>query len=228
VTEIDFTDLAQKVRKRLDEVFVEDKGAARGFGEPRGGLAPSLAKAGRLAAALEWKVPRHTVRELAAELRRLQARFPADHHVAPLIKVQLELCRYIEGRHARIDPEAPMLLLKSFDIMMRMAEDPQMPAAEKERATRRVLADYSALKARLSPSRSRAAEAIRPGAAAPAQAAGHRRRAAPCCGSGAASVPKSRAYYLIPASHLKELTRFIEQEVEDLHAAISQLTPRSS
>ncbi len=155
MTEIDFTDLAQKVRKRLDEVFPEDEAAAPGFGGPPAGLAPSLTKAGKLAAALQWEVPRHVIRELATELKRIQTRFPAEKQVALLIKVQLELCRYIGACRTGIDPQAPMLLLKSFHLMVRMAAGSKIPAAVRERATRQVLADYSALKERLVSSQNR-------------------------------------------------------------------------
>ncbi len=227
MTDIDFTDLAQKVRKRLDEVFPEEEIASPGFGGPPVGLASSLTKAGKIAAALQWEVPRHAIRELAVELKRFHSRFSTDKQVALLIKVQLELCRYIGGCRTGIHPQALMLLLKSFHLMTRMAASPKTSTAARERATRQVLADYSALKDRLASSRSRDPETMGLDGAPIAKAVGRRTRAALHDGADSTDVLKNRAYYLVPVGHLEELTRFIEKEFEELHAAITRITPRS-
>jgi hypothetical protein len=224
VTKIDFGVLAQKIRLRLDEVFPEftDPSAAEAPRTEAPGLA--LTRAGRLAASFKGKVHRRALLEFSDELRRFQSRFPEEKQLMPFVRVQLELCRYMYGCRSAIPRPAVSLLRKSFETLERMASEPDMPVEEKKKATRAVLAEYAALKGRLLPSRKRGQAIFRSGD----KAGRGRGQAALPWSSDRRDVLKERAYYLIPVSHLSELTRFIEKEIDELRAAISELALRSS
>ena len=69
---IDLTELAFRVKRRLDEVFPDDTEPADALREQREGLRFALARLQAIAGELQWRIPLGALEAYAAELRKAE------------------------------------------------------------------------------------------------------------------------------------------------------------
>jgi len=223
LADINIDKLAQRVKKRLDEVFPDSDDASDTWKHRRESLADALSKMRTIAGALQWKVPLRLIQAYAQELDGIQPMAADETHLVLLIKVQSELCRHMLDRRRHVSPQALMLLLKGFTLMERLAMDQGLSAARQRELIAPLVRAHLAFKRSLAPPRGAAVEKA---TGAERMRADERRRRSPAAPTSrarpSAAELERRAYYLIPVDHVEELRRLIQAGFEELGILISQ------
>jgi hypothetical protein len=216
---IKIVDLAVAAKKRLDQVFPEEDGSAAEQAEKRQSLFHALSKLKPLASAMEWKVPRTTLREYLRELSHVRASFSDDKDAVLLIRIKRHLLRQIDASPTAVHPGMLTLLRNGYGALEVLAAEPE-GSSRRARAVKHILAEYTAL--------SRAGDRAFGGPGSSARASGRAGRnsarpfqaGGPPAGQPTGARLENRSYYLIPVDQLDDLKTFIRDEIERLLARI--------
>lgn len=200
---IDIHKLVYRVKIRLDEVFPESDAGPDAWKQQGERLAGALADMRAVAGALQWRIPLRLIQAYAQQLTAFRPLVAEETHLVLLVKVQSELCRHMLHRRRNIAPQALMLLLRAFALMERLALDRSLSAARGRGLVAPLVRAHLEFKRSLAPG----------GAAAAGKPA------------GSAGDLARQAYYLIPAEHVVELRRFIQQGFEELRILMAQRKP---
>jgi hypothetical protein len=203
---VDLHELGFRVRRRLDELFPEDGEPSELQRERREGLGSALRKIQPIADRLQWRIPVGAIEAFACELKRLRSAFAEERHLVLLIRLQLELCRYMTGRRRNIPPQALMVLMIAFRAMERLATDHRLSISDRRRLVERVLNEFLAFKRTLTADRC---------TRTPAPETEPRETS-----SQTGGPLKPQAYYLIPVNHVDDLRGFLKAEFDRLERAL--------
>jgi hypothetical protein len=125
--------ITDEVKKRLDEIFLEEDEAPETKGNQSEAQASPLRELKSVILSIDWEISDEVMSRLLEEVTRLKNSYNNDRIISPFFKMLDSLGRYIKKYKAKANPEAVKVLNSVYDALERiLLSDDDLKAKEKE------------------------------------------------------------------------------------------------
>jgi hypothetical protein len=125
--------ITDEVKKRLDEIFLEEDDAPETEGNQLEAQTSPLRELKSVILSIDWEISDEVMHRLLEEVTRLKSSYSNDRIISPFFKMLDSLGRYIKKYKVKANPEAIKVLNSVYDALERiLLSDGDLKAKEKE------------------------------------------------------------------------------------------------